>query len=381
MNLSGLSRQVAVSGPDYACQEEDIVLQGRYSLMYAPPYYYQVALRAIWEFYADESKTPFNTVYTAAGGTSSNFPSYTFCRVANLPLGQIKVKVRVLVRDIFYGTYIDREFVGYKMVYIGLPPFSKGISAPSNICPNGSFTASVAGIDGASSYSWIVPVGWTVNGLLGPEVENQDNTVQIMPCDVNNLSDSCSVNLFSSYKYSVRAVSDNCGHSPTISKNITIDFPYSINHVDVNDSEVRFSVFPSTYQQYNWTLPSGWVMKYNYGNSIVVDHNGFPGNVLIELKTTCGNAVYTRYSYSPPENSNCSVLVYPNPASKEIIIDPCITEISSVAIDQSFVKFESVKQNSKERIIDVSRLSPGVHVLRVRDLNGKDHFVKFIKQN
>ena len=168
-------------------------------------------------------------------------------------------------------------------VSISSAPATPGtISGPSSSCAGvNNLTYSIAAVSGATSYSWTVPSGWSINGSAS--------------------GTSISVSLSTSAQsgnVSVAAV-NACGSSSARTLAVTVNplpptpGPISGNSTVCASSVQTYSIAAvSGATSYTWTVPAGWSFKKNSPTSISVSAKvgTTGGNISVTANNACGSS-------------------------------------------------------------------------------------------
>jgi hypothetical protein len=149
------------------------------------------------------------------------------------------------------------------------------ISGPSNYCQGVSTAYSISAVDGASSYTWTLPNGWTGSST--------SPSISIVP---NSASGTISVKANNACGNSSAVVTKvlTAGGAPAVPTLITgpsnlcpgISATYSIDSVSGASS-------------YVWTVPSGWT-GVSTTKSITVTAGANSGNISVSAKNSCGTS-------------------------------------------------------------------------------------------
>jgi hypothetical protein len=152
------------------------------------------------------------------------------------------------------------------------PTLAAVISGPTTACSASSQVYSVASVPGATSYSWILPSGWS-----GTSSTNN------ITATVGNAG---TISVFAS---------NACGSSSTITLDVTVSSvptqPATImgaTPVCSGSSQMYSIPFVSGAMSYTWTLPSGWS-----GTSTINSINttvGNSGNITVRANNSCGSS-------------------------------------------------------------------------------------------
>jgi hypothetical protein len=311
---------------------------------------------------------------------------------ANLPLGTITVTIRMRTSRVVFGMTAYSAFVGSFTTNCGLAQPSP-INGNTLIFPGESKVYSVAADPKASSYTWEVPAHWAVNGIMGPKVSGQGNSVII---SVSGCSNSA-LRLEPFYTASpyvadikVSAASSTCGTSTIRSLSVNVDIPFNVITSEVSSESVSFSV-DSRFVLINWRIPTEWnlVDRELFGTNITINHNGLAGVIEVSVVSNQSGCYYTKYiNYQPPQPPSdclrCPQLfnVYPNPVSKTLTITSQSKQLNYIAIETNGA-FESFQKDQvgEKSVVDVSHLEPGYHILKIVDESGKRHLIRFLKKD
>jgi len=370
---AGLS---SIEGPGSICLTSDVqkvTYSADYVMAYSA-YTYELISKAVWTFTQDGV-----VVYTKSGDfVPTGMFGTTKVSVAGgiIPAGETKVTVTLTYTIMSMGMFTGwRTTSKSRNVYFGLATPSS-ITGPANLCPGATGTYTVATVSGATTYTWEVPTGWSVNGIAGPLVSNQGNSVAIKACT------GCVA--FSQNSIKAYALKLGVCISRPASINTTIDRPFALSSND-NGGEGSLYVTPAS-GTFSWSLPDYWQPTSPLNNYYVsFIHNGTPGWASVTVRTSCGTTYSRGIEFTPaPPSEDCGggVVVYPNPADTYLRVapDPC-TELPMPYVsitDKEKFRDMMLEKNGNEYEVDVSGLEPGVHYLKVRTAKG-EKTVRFIK--
>ncbi len=389
-SVSFAGRITSLTGPSTICPNEsatytvsyltDFTLSGNSSL--------ETVNLMTWEF--RNNGQVFRTINATGFATVALFKPVNFSiTTANLPLGTITVSVRMLSSRVIFGMTAFSAFVGSFTTNCGLAQPS-AISGGEIIFPGESKVYAVTADPKATSYTWEVPVNWKVNGINGPIVSGQSNSVTITapPCSSSVYRSDVSVLKFKTHSglIKVRAVSSTCGTSAPRERYINVDYPLNILASENYPDLVTFMVDP-VFVSFYWTIPDGWEVVGGsiYSNTITVKHNGLPSSAIVSVVSNASACFYQQsYDYQPPSNClNCLQLfsAYPNPASTTLTIVSPSRKLNHIEIESNGA-FESFQKDQvgEKSVVDVSHLEPGYHILKIVDENGKRHLIRFLKK-
>jgi hypothetical protein len=128
---------------------------------------------------------------------------------------------------------------------------------------------------------------------------------------------------------------------------------------------------------------------------IQVSHHGQAGTGQVSVRTPCtyhGSSFSFQptipgsggsgepYPTDPPDDCDQPVArIYPNPSTEKTVTvePPCDSEIIYVTVGNQ--RSKKIRQQSDQYEIDVSALSPGMHLIRAKDSKGKEHVIRFVK--
>ncbi|MBK7957902.1 MAG: hypothetical protein IPK03_07090 [Bacteroidetes bacterium] len=163
---------------------------------------------------------------------------------------------------------------------VTLPPSL--INGIDSLCSGISSTFSIAPVIGATSYKWILPIGWSGSST--------STNIVITP---NNITG----------KIKVMAIND-CGYSAAGEKTVFIKIiPTKPNNILGPNKACKGSTNLYTVPKvagavaYNWTYPIGW-SGISTSDSIVVIPNALNGNISVTAINSCGISPLTFLSVS-----------------------------------------------------------------------------------
>jgi gliding motility-associated-like protein len=152
------------------------------------------------------------------------------------------------------------------------------ISGLGTLCAGQSTTYSVGAVSGATSYSWTVPAGWTINSGQG--------TTSITVTAGAGSGNICVT------------ASNTCGTSSPSCLPVTVNTaPATPNPITGSASvcsgqSLTYSIAAvSGATSYNWTVPAGWTITSGQGTtSITVTAGAATGNVCVTASNSCGTS-------------------------------------------------------------------------------------------
>jgi PKD-like domain len=386
LSAAGIS---SIEGPSSPCPNKSLTYKVEF-VMVAGPYVSEVVYKVIWEFTQNGTVVYSKSVNTSFSGIFGTL-SHTF---SGLPAGPTKLKVTLEYITLTLGGPIPGSSSKTKEFYVGIKP-PETIDG-NNICPGGSGVLSIATLTNAASYTWEVPAGWRVNGILGPVVANQSTVVVIKPC-----SDStCAPQAFSSYTIKVKGTSATCGDGSYFSKTFSIDYPFTISESAPSSTQGKLSVSMSTFPSYSWSTPSSWTnISGATTGAVTFTHNKVSGQALLTTTTPCNNTYTRAYYFVPPAqpgdpgwpgdpgnpdpcdpNAPVTPSLSARSANLVFLRDPCGEVIQYAALYEfGSLKRITLTPNDNGYEFDVSNLKAGVYIMNVKTASGKHKTVKFIK--
>ncbi|WP_242926177.1 ice-binding family protein [Pontibacter vulgaris] len=171
------------------------------------------------------------------------------------------------------------------------PPAKPGvISGSKEVCVGSSVTYSIADVDYATSYEWILPQGWT-------KVSDSGTSITVMPGGTNTVK-----------TIQVKAI-NMCGASQvsTLEVQPFLTVPAAtapitgINPVCSSRAAATYSIISqSDATTYFWEVPSTWEIISGQGTiSITVKPTSEAGAVTVKAGNSCGYGPVTSFSITP----------------------------------------------------------------------------------
>ncbi|MCE4566171.1 HYR domain-containing protein [Maribellus sp. CM-23] len=174
----------------------------------------------------------------------------------------------------------------------GEPATPGVIAGLSDQCTNSTgLSYSVSAVANASSYSWVLPTGWTITGGSGTNsitVSTDGTAIDGMikvaaenSCGVSDTS-YLPVTIFNSAPATPGPIDGVTAICPAISTLYTID--------PVTDA-----------QEYTWSVPAGWIIESGQGTtslSVTVPIGASSGNVTVTANNICGNSTASTLAVS-----------------------------------------------------------------------------------
>lgn len=335
----------------------------------------------------------FKWTVTYPDGRSQNFSGQSI----DIALGSTSGSMIIFVQAKSCNN--SKEYNGGKTVDVGtiiLRPSTFNGSA--FLCNSASSSYTVSAVSGATSYTFSVPSGWKINGVLRTSFPTPSRTVTITAPSSGR----------GTAQIGVRANRDDvCGsaNSSERIKTVTYGTQYpvitsSATTVGTN-SFLTFNSRGLNVSNFTWQVPSGWtvVSGVNSAELIVITGNT-SGNFQVEVSaqscgTTVGNIVNINVgggggsgffvTAEDSENSVDSVSlkssllsnevsIYPNPAYDrlQLVVPEGGTKVASISIinllDGKQVLYQKMNGNSS---IDLSNIKDGFYMVNITNTNGK----------
>lgn len=156
----------------------------------------------------------------------------------------------------------------------GVPSQPGVINGNTPVCRLSSQTYSVAAVNGATSYTWTLPAGWTGTSATNSITVTVGNASGNITVKANNPCGSSSVRVFA-------VIANNVPNQPGVISGSTPVCAGSIQTYSIA------SVAGAT--SYTWTLPSGWSGS-STTTSITVTIGTAGGNLMVNADNACGNS-------------------------------------------------------------------------------------------
>jgi hypothetical protein len=160
-------------------------------------------------------------------------------------------------------------------VTVGQGPSTPGsISGPASVCGPGSVTYSVSAINGATSYNWTLPGGWSGSST--------SNSITVTPGNSGgNITVSATNNCGTSGVQTLAVIIGGGPPAPGAIMGLTVlcgtgTTTYAVNSVSGATS-------------YTWTLPNGWTGG-STADSIIVTPDNSGGTISVSASNTCGTS-------------------------------------------------------------------------------------------
>ena len=155
-----------------------------------------------------------------------------------------------------------------------LPSALGTISGATTSCSNIPQTYSVAAVNGATSYTWTLPNGWTGTSTTNSITTTPSSTSGNVSVTANNGCGSTAAQTLAVSVSSAPATPGAIGGSPVVCRGINTT--YSVTAVNGATS-------------YTWTTPSGWTGT-STTNSITVNPALVGGNITVTANNGCGSS-------------------------------------------------------------------------------------------
>ncbi|MFN3405534.1 MAG: T9SS type A sorting domain-containing protein, partial [Cytophagaceae bacterium] len=298
---------------------------------------------------------------------SGNTPSVTATFAANANSAQVRVSATNAC-----GTSTVRS---RNITVNPLPGAAGTISGPNTVCQGaGNNTFSITAVSNASGYTWTLPAGAVITSgantrTITVKFADQGGDVVVTPFNAcgNGTSSSKAVDI------------TVCG-APDIS---TISGPDNVN---INQTNVIYSVPLSEGTTYTWSVPAGATIVSGQGtNEIVVDFGVTGGEVTLEASNEFGTTTITKtIIVSGPTSAGIyadgiHISLYPNPSETTSIL-----EINGNATDKIEVIIYQLNSNQvvdklllsgNDKMVIGENLNSGVYMIEV----GKGKNKKILK--
>lgn len=216
------------------------------------------------------SITPVNgaTFYTwtLPSGWSGTSTSNSISTTAGSSGGNITVKANNAC-----GSTTDKTLA---ITVNSVPSTPIKINGDTNICEGSSNTFSIAAVNGATSYTWSLPSGWSGSSSKDSITVIAGKTAGNITVTANN---SCG-------KSAAQSLLINVSSIPSIPAFISGD-----TIVCISSSRTYSIVSVNTATSYTWKLPSGWLGT-SSTNSINSTVGSASGNISVTANNICGSS-------------------------------------------------------------------------------------------
>ncbi|WP_029038320.1 Ig-like domain-containing protein [Salinimicrobium xinjiangense] len=189
-------------------------------------------------------------------------------------------RIRVVLTSSVECTTSDtaEAFSNNITVRAGTPsvPGTIATSIGTEICPGTSQTYSISAVEGASSYQWTLPSGWTGSSTstsINATAGTSGGTISVKA--INDCGTSEAQNLSITLKAGTPATPGNITGETAVCPGV--EQTYSI--AAVNDAT-----------EYIWTLPSGWSGTSNTNSITVTTGTSGSGSISVQAKNDCGTS-------------------------------------------------------------------------------------------
>ena len=219
--------------------------------------------------------------WTLPSGWSGASSTTSITAQANTTSGNISV-----VANNTCGASTARTF----SVTVTNPPTQPGtISGSTTVCANAVATYNITAVNGATSYNWISPQGWTGSSTS------------------NSITDTAGVSGGTILVSAVNSCGISSAQSLTVNVNSITAQPGAIsgNNVVCNNTSNTYSITGvSGATSYTWTLPGGWTGT-STNTSITSVSSTISGNITVVANNSCGASVAQTYAVTvntvPPQ--------------------------------------------------------------------------------
>jgi len=227
----------------------------------------------------------------------------------------------------------------------GTAPSTPGIVTGSDsVCNGTSQTYSIVAVNGATSYSWTLPNGWTGTSSSDVLVTTAGSASGAISVTANNSCGSSSAQTLIVTANSVPATSSSVLTGPTLI---------------CNGGTGIYSVTPvAGTNYYSWSIPNGWTGS-SVTDSIAITTNSASGTVSVTANNTCGA--------STAKVVNVTVGAIPQPlltATDSVI---CSNDSTSIC---TTTPFTSYLWNTQQTTACITVNEAGNYYVTVTDNNG-----------
>jgi hypothetical protein len=147
------------------------------------------------------------------------------------------------------------------------------LSGSTNVCQGSSQVYSISAVNGATSYNWTLPSGWSgSSNVTSITATPSANSGTVTVSAVNSCGSSAA-----------RSLSVAVGSLPSQPQNIS-----GQSMICANSSYTYSVPLVSGATSYNWTLPSGWSGS-STTNSIIVTTGISSGDISVSASNSCGS--------------------------------------------------------------------------------------------
>ncbi|MBX2901561.1 MAG: T9SS type A sorting domain-containing protein [Cyclobacteriaceae bacterium] len=244
------------------------------------------------------------------------------------------------------------------------------ISGPNTICNGSPYTFSINPIPTATSYTWVLPSGWLING----QAETITTTTPFV-----------SIQNGSGIGYAPLTVTANSCNG-TISSAPTTRYihvgvysDFSINGPSCFSNYNYLSFYPYVSGSYEWIVTLGSNPPIIYNTESISIFSDIPTRIdaRLRINTGCGWSDWKSFFAYPCNGGGGSfelLQVYPNSASNEVTVEvPNNLEINLVSLrnfNGHLVNTIGIPENTKFFKLNVSEYNEGIYFLNFQTKNG-----------
>jgi hypothetical protein len=249
-----------------------------------------------------------------------------------------------------------------------------GISGPITMCNSSISTFSISPLSNATSYTWVVPSGWLVNGQSAA-LTTTSTSVSIQSSNTGTGSYPISVN--------ANACNGTISSTPyTKYVNVGSFTSFNINGPSCLSSSISnytLSFSPFISGSYEWIVRLGSNAPITYTTSSVSLYIYSPTRIDAQLRinTGCGWSDWKSFFAYPCTGGSGGfqlLEVYPNSASNEVTVEvPKDLDLNLVSLRNGkgdLVNTIRIDENIKSFQIDVSKYDEGTYFLNFQTRNG-----------
>jgi len=323
----------------------------------------------------------------------SGVTSYTWTVTgANLLSGQGTDSIQVEFPSNYTSVTISVQTVGNcgsstaKTVTITSTPIALTLTgSPTGYCKQATpVTLSVVPVAGATSYTWTVPAGITIDNGQG----------------THSITVTIDSNTFISGDVTVYAT-NGCGNSPTKTllisaapaKPASIVGPPLLTAGDTYTDSVKPIPFASSY---TWAVPAGWIVTGPTNtNKIMYTPDSVSGNITVTANNECGSSPVLSTHYSVLKDGSImpnatdglgDIKVFPNPFSDRFEVQFEATENMNIHIRVYTVEGQLFTEQIQQTVtgtnqfyIDMNMAAPGIYIVSAI-AGGETKVMRVLKQ-
>lgn len=264
---------------------------------------------------------------------------------------------------------------------------TKNVSVPASISGNtvlcGTLTYTATAVNNATSYTWTVPSGVTINSGQGTRTLNVTNSSGTI---LGNIA-VAAVNACNTSAYKTKAIQG----VPAMASSITGPITPCAN----STGNLYTVPIVSGVSTYSWTAPSGATIVGGQGTrSINITYGATAGNVTVMSGNTCGySGAKTKtisfgcrlagekdsFLNNEIESEYLKSEIYPNPFNESVFVN-LTTDSYIEIIDINGAIVKSIQLKVGENELNTLDLTKGVYFVKVYNSSNNQEYFKIIKQ-